>query len=210
MSTATKKIIAAVVTAAVCLAVILVALALTVWRSDDTPHIKIEDDDKPVQGQLSIVLKRERLETVTLDVNGLATLKDDKTVTDFTNSKNNVFGISDDVLVGPNCYFAASMVISNSKPYDFEYFLEIVPVNGDKLLAEQLKLTVTIDNEVVLERTLSGGLTTKVFPIVSSGTSARFTVRMEYLDVPDNDKTKNTTLTFDMTVHARLAQNKEN
>ena len=163
-------------------------------------HVTVEPPENPnypVVGELDVKLVRERLDGKILDKNnGLpkSILNDD--FTDFSASSKNVFGLDNDVLIAPGCYFSA----------DMEIWLGIVPENGGNLLVDQLELTVTIDGEIFVQRTLSDGLITKVFPSVAANEKAKFTVKLQYLDVQNNDETKNTTLAFDMTVHARLIQ----
>lgn len=199
------KLIVSIAAAVICAAVIAVTLILLSSDKDDT-HVKVDTPVAPVQGELDLKLVRERLQTVTIDSDGLPALNVNDRFTDFSHSKENIFGITEDMIIGPKCYFAANMAISNSKPYAFEYWLEIIPQDGGNLLVDQLELTVTVNDEIFIRRTLQSGLTTKAFPSVSGGETARFSVRLEYLDVQDNDLTKNTTLAFDMIVHARLIQ----
>ena len=201
-----KKLWISVAVAVVCAAIVVLSLILLFADDDVDNHIVIDKPIKPVQGELDLKLVRERLQTVTIDADGLPALNVSDRFTDFSNSKENIFGITENMLIGPKCYFAANMAISNSKPYSFEYWLEIVPQDGGNLLVDQLELTVTIEGETFVKRTLQSGLTTKIFPVVNVGETARFSVRLEYLDVQDNDLTKNTTLAFDMIVHARLIQ----
>lgn len=210
MERSNKKALWIVVAAvAVCAVAIGVTLAVVLIKPNDS-HVKIEppeNPDYPVVGELDVKLIRERLDGKVLDKsNGLPKriLNDD--FTDFSASDKNVFGLDNDVLIAPGCYFSADMAISNSKPYAFEYWLEIVPENGGNLLVDQLELTITVNGEIFVRRTLSDGLKTDVFPTVAANETAKFTVKLQYLDVQNNDETKNTTLAFDMTVHARLIQ----
>lgn len=201
-----KKLLISVVVGVVCVAAIALTLALTLGRGDGT-HVEVEKPPALVKGELDVKLVRERLQSMTVDrTNGLPAWHEDDRFADFSKSADNIFGINDDILIGPNSYFVASMAISNNKPYAFEYWLEIVPQNGDNLLVDQLELTVTIDNETFVKRTLRDGLSTKIFPAVLQNSTSRFSVKLEYLNLNENDKTKNTTLAFDLTVHARLIQ----
>lgn len=190
------------------IAAIVTVLVLTLSDKDGgMPHIKIDEGGvQIVRGELDISLMRERLETLTYDKDGLPVRGKNEALTDFSKSNKNIFGIDENIIIAPECYFKAEMAIANKKPYAFEYWIEIIPENGESLLVDQLELTVEIDGETVIRRTLQSGLETEVFPKVNSGKTGRFTVKLEYLSLQDNDKTKNTTLTFDMVVHARLAQ----
>lgn len=204
-----KALWIALAAVAACVIAIAVTLTVILTKPNDS-HVTVEPPENPnypVVGELDVKLVRERLDGKILDKNnGLpkSILNDD--FTDFSASSKNVFGLDNDVLIAPGCYFSADMEISNTKPYAFEYWLEIVPENGGNLLVDQLELTVTIDGEIFVQRTLSDGLITKVFPSVAANEKAKFTVKLQYLDVQNNDETKNTTLAFDMTVHARLIQ----
>lgn len=192
---------------AVCAAVIVAVCTTLLPKKQTNPirHVVVEENPmQTVQGELDVRLTRERLQMRTLNDRGFATDWTDETPTDFTQSKENVFGIKSNMLVGPKCRFTAAMAVTNRKPYAFAYWLEIVSI-GSGLLAEQLEFTVTIDGETCIQRTLDGGLTTDPLETVESGRTARFTVSLVYLDVADNNETKNMTLSFDMVVHARLA-----
>ena len=71
------------------------------------------------------------------------------------------------------------------------------------MLADQLELTVTVGEKFIVQP-LGEGLLTKTLATVGKGDISRFTVKIEYLNVEENDKTQNSTLAFDMAVHARL------
>lgn len=211
MSDKAKKIFFPVIIIVLCAAVIATVLAVTLpGKGAGDSHIIIEETGQGgvhvLRGELDISLMRERLETRTLDGDGLPVKSTDGTLTDFSKSRDNIFGIDDDILIGPGCYFSAQMTVENKKPYAFDYWLEIVPEKGGSLLADQLELTVIIDGETFIKRTLGSRLITEEFPKVSAGRKGKFTVKLEYLDVKDNNETKNTTLAFDMTVHAKLSQ----
>lgn len=200
-----RVLLCAVALIAACIAVVVTVCVMLFSGEDDVPHIQIEEKLPTVSaGELELGLVRERLDTVTLDKRGLPVSHTEKQPKDFSRSSENIFGINSNLLVGPGCYFSAQMALSNKKPYDFEYWLEIIPVGGDNLLADQLEFTVTIGEETFIKRTLQSGLTSKAFPVVKSGQTSRITVRLEYLNVENNDDTKNITLAFDMSVHARL------
>lgn len=198
-----KKLWLPLIIVAVCAVAIAVTLVLVLPGGGDG-GLHIVPEPGAVRGELQLRLQRERLETLTLNSRGVPTRKEDTTLTDFSTSKDNVFGIDGNILIGPGCYFTAEMAVGNQKPYAFEYWLEIVPAGGASALAGQQELTVTLDGEIFLQRTLDDGLTTDVLAKVASGQTARFTVCLKYLDVYDNDDTQNSVLMFDMAVHARL------
>lgn len=106
-------------------------------------------------------------------------------------------------MIGPGCYFTADMEISNKKQGVFEYWLEIVPVGGDRLAADKLELTVTVGGQQVVKRALSGGLTTPVLQTVQNGEKSLFTVKLAVGDIDDNSL-QGATLSFDVIAHAKL------
>lgn len=201
-----KKLWLSVAAVVICVAAITVTLVLTLRGNDDS-HVKIEPPDdgvEPIIGKLDVSLIRERLQTVTINKEGLPSLRIEDKFVDFSKSGENIFGIGEDVIIGPGCYFEASMAISNTEQYAFEYWLEITPQDGDNLLVDQLELTIQVDGEAFAKRTLSQGLITEPLSSVKTLETSRFTVRLEYLDTDNNNQTQNTTLAFDMIVHARL------
>lgn len=199
-----NRILLSALCIALCVAAI-VAVCVILFTGGDGGHIIIEEKPPEVQeGTLNLSLVREKLQTATLNERGLLVTKTDEKEKDFSKSDSNIFGIDGNVLIGPACWFQAEMAMSNKAGDPFEYWLEIVPVGGEALLADQLQLTVERDGEIVIQRTLLGGLETRVIERVEGEAVSRFTVRLEYLDVKENDETKNMTLVFDLTVHARL------
>lgn len=207
MSNVKKNVIAAVAAVAVCVAAIT-AVCLIVFGGgkNDVSHVIVEqpaEQPEVIKGELDISLVRRSLETVTLNKRGSKVKQVDSKKKDFTRSQENVFGISDQ-LIGPGCYFLSDMVIQNLKQGDFEYWIEIVPVGGGKQLADQIEITVSMGGNVTVKRILGGGLTTEILGGVKSGTESQFSVKLEYLKTDDNNQTQNSSLSFDMVVHARL------
>lgn len=203
-----KKLWISVISVVVCLAVIIGVCLAVFLPAEEGDHIVIEKPQPPTdtetpRGELEIKLVRERLDYTILDKRGCLYEDNDPKSIDFSKSKDNIFGLSPDMLVGPGCYFSADMVIENTKGYAFEYWLEITPEDGEHLLADQLELTVTVGEKVIVQP-LGEGLLTKTLATVGKGDVSRFTVKIEYLNVEENDKTQNSTLAFDMAVHARL------
>lgn len=200
------KILISTIAIVICLAFIVIVCVVLFKKDPDGGHIKIEDGigTEVNKGELEVRLIRERLDTITLNDMGFPTPHVNTNEVDFSKSTANIFGIDSKLMVGPGCRFTAQMLIQNTKGYDFEYWIEIVPQNGKNLLAEQLELTVTIDGENVVKRTLDGGLVTQPLARVEKNAQHRFTAGLEYLSVSDNNQTQNVTLAFDMTIHARL------
>lgn len=201
-----KSLLVSVIVAIICAAVITAVCVVLLLPEETGEHIKIEDNPtvEVNRGELEIKLIRERLDYIILDKRGSLTEDCDEKSKDFSKSNENIFGITSDILVGPGCYFSAAMLISNVKGYSFEYWLEITPEDAEHLLAEQLEMTVSIGEEVLVKRTLGSGLLTEPLLTVNNDEQSRFTVKLEYLNVDNNDETQNATLAFDMVVHARL------
>lgn len=199
-----KKLWIPVAAIALCLVAVAVVCIVLFAGKRQGGHLKIEDGVGEVRGELSVSLVRERLERTLLDEYGFLATKKDEKPKDFSSSKANIFEIETAGVVAPGCRFAADMAISNAKPYAFEYWIEIVILGGDPVLADRWELTVKEGGRECARQTLRGGLTTGVVARVDSGEISRFTASLEYLQTENADDTKNKTLSFDLTVHARL------
>lgn len=204
---AKKHILIAVAVVAVCVVAVVIALVMLLApeQSQLPNHIVVEQRPTTSTGELSLKLVRQKLTTKTLNSRGIAVEREDNKAKDFSTSRQNIFGIDSDMLIGPSCFFQAEMTVTNTKPYDFEYWLEITPKDGKTLLADQIVFTVTADGQELIDRSLADGLTTPVTAVSGSGgAQSRFTARLEYIDVQNNNETQNSTLAFDMVVHVRL------
>ena len=203
-----KKFWISLSVAVACAAAITVTLCVLLIKPDvgGINHIVIEPSDPQVnRGELEISLVREKLVTRTLKQSGYIDLHTDETRVDFSKSSANIFGITGNMTVGPGCYFESYMAISNAKEASFEYWLEIKPSGGDRLLADQLELTVKVGEELIVDgEKLGEGLTTAPIARTEYGKVSRFTARLTYIHSEDNNDTQNSTLAFDMVVHARL------
>lgn len=197
----------AITLCAVIIAVVCVVVFVLPKDGDGIDHIQIEKPvtpNAPSRGELKLRLVRERLEMKTLNTeHGYPYLSSDGTPKDFSSTKENIFGLDGDKLIGPGCYFKAEMAVSNQAEGAFEYWLEIVTLGGEKLAA-QLELTIETDGAIIERQTLDGGFTSKPLPAVASGKTSRFVATLTYLKTVDNNETQNTTLAFDMSVHSRL------
>lgn len=169
-------------------------------------------------GDLSITLKRTELVKTTLDDSGyLVTLEPNKTVENFTGSKDeNVFGIESDEKLVPGSKFVAKMQIENHSDVAFGYWLEIVctdKASGENL-AKQLKVSVNTGSEksgFVGNGLVVRGANDDCIDELEIGEVKTFTVTVEFvdsfissngLDYYDNDLAQNENLDFDLIVHA--------
>ena len=178
-------------------------------------------------GDLNVTLLRTKLDTYSVDKNtGFLhnTPTNTETVDFSTPTARNVFDIvkGQDLIV-PCSWYEATMEIGNNTIYAtsdvaFSYWIEIKLDTKDLSekeiqdlkLDEQIKITVTsklgTSEEKSEWQTLDKGLTigSEQGPIstVAKGSSESFKVKMEFLDVDDNNLAKTQSLNFDLIVHA--------
>lgn len=163
-------------------------------------------------GSMNVELYRVNLHSKVMDENG-----NDKEIinperVDFTNElAENIFGLEGTAKVVPGCYFAATMEIVNSGgDVAFNYFVEIRLSGGAaNELASQLRLVVEVDGQeprsaLLSELTDGMQLGSAEDPIgqILLNQSAQFVVRLEFVDVPDNNSAQEQTVSFDLIVHA--------
>lgn len=159
-------------------------------------------------GSMDITLWRTNLTTRTLD-NSTGYLVDntDETDRDFSDTRDNVFGIvADETLVVPGCYFDAEMKISNGCDVAFIWWVEIVLNGSTNSLAEQLRVTVTVGTEVYsayLSETLHLGDATTPNGTLAKNENSVFNVKVEFIDDNAvNNAAQDKTVDFDLIVHA--------
>lgn len=168
-------------------------------------------------GYLNISLQRVFLEYSVLNERGVLDVIVDDTVCDFTevNAKN-MFGIdAKDVKIVPGSYFDAKLRIINdnsdptSKDYSnvaFDYSVEIVLADGyNNNLARQMQVVITNNEGVTITKKLSelsGGNTFMVGTLLAGERSQDFNIRVEFLDVVDNNSAQGQTAVFDLVVRA--------
>ena len=169
-------------------------------------------------GDMNITLTRTKLVTYSLDgQTGYLRETEDSTRIDFSDpTDRNVFDIEDGARIVPCSYYEATMEVANSKATSdtaFAYWIEIkldtTQLTEEQLgtlkLDEQMKITV-VSNAGTIERTLDQGLIigSKDDPIgiLETNTSDTFDVKVEFLDLPDNNAAKSQNLKFDLVVYA--------
>lgn len=168
-------------------------------------------------GYLNITLERVFLEYSVLNERGVLDVIVDDTVCDFTEvSAKNVFGIdAKDVKIVPGSYFDAKLRITNdnsdptSKDYSnvaFDYSVEIVLADGyNNNLATQMQVVITNNEGVSVTKKLSelsGGNTFMVGTLLAGERSQDFNIRVEFLDVVNNNEAQGQTAVFDLIVRA--------
>lgn len=200
MAKASKKLLLAFLTIAVCLA-LLAAGTYALFSREFTLKNHL------VAGNLNVTLTRTNLETVTLGTDGHLVFATDEEPKDFTNAVDeNLFGLEDGVVVAPGCAFTADLELKNDGTVAFSYWLEVVTdeTSGNEL-ASQLKVKLTAGSESqesTLETGLSIGSEEAGIGVVVVGKSAEFTVSVTFADDENNNAAMNQSVKFDIVIHA--------
>lgn len=201
MAKASRKLLLALLTIAVCIA-LLVAGTYALFSADFpvTNHL--------AAGNLSATLVRDNLETVTLNAGGNLTSTTDGRDKDFTNASsenNNLFDLAEGVCVAPGCRFTADMVLTNTGTVAFSYWIEVVLKSEANAFAAQLTVSVT-SADVTAKEPLAEGITLgsegEGLGVVIVGSSARFSLSVEFSDLENNNDAQDQMVEFDMIVHA--------
>lgn len=216
--------------------VVLVCLAVIVGGTFALFTDKVQVRHHLKAGKLDITLIRTNLKTTTLD-NSTGYLVDKSNPQDVDFSKttvdddDNIFDITDDLILVPGTSFEAEMMIGNNVGTDdvdghasnvaYAYWIEIVFEDPeDKLaLADQLKVTVndtthnksvskylSVDSEDEDEDPDDGltlGSSTDPIGTLAVGGSASFTVTVVFEDLKSgNNSAMNDEVSFDLVVNA--------
>ncbi len=199
MEKASRKLLLAFLTIAVC-------IALLIGGTYALFSAQIGVENHLVAGNLSATLVRENLETVSLAENGHLTRTTNGEDKDFTNAgKNNLFDLEEGVKIAPGCRFTADMVLTNNGSVAFSYWIEVKLKGDSNVLAEQLKVTVKTgetQTEKFLKDGLSVGSEADGIGVVEVGANAQFSVSVEFLDLDTNNDAQNQTVEFDFVVYA--------
>lgn len=209
---------ALIVSGSVILLCMTVIIGMTWALFTDTHTIK----NHLKAGDLDITLERIGLTKHTLNEHGYFASVE-YTATDaywnFSNSTpRDVFDIQTDEKIVPLTEYTAEMKISNQSDVAFKYWMEIVTVKGpdgqisSEKLAEQLEVTVTLQNEdgttktTRLNKGLYVGSETDAVGVLGIDGYEKFTVTVKFLDDSgeafDNDSVQGTDVYFDLVVHA--------
>lgn len=190
-------------------ALILCCLVPVIGASYGLFEKTISTENHLVSGSLEVSLVRKRLTSYNIDGSGHFVNKVDETEKDFTQSTgDNIFGIGSDALVAPGSSFTAEMQITNNGDVAFFYYVEVFfdSVISDAGFASMLKLSVTSGSGESRETLIKDGLTLgeddSGLGVVTVGASEIFTVKLEYLNDPQNNKAQNKFVKFDLRVHA--------
>ncbi len=202
MAKASRKLLLALLTIAVCLALLAAGTyALFSREFTATNHL--------VAGNLNITLTRTNLETKTLGANGHLVTSTDPNEKDFTNADGeNIFGLEDGAVIAPGCEFTAALKLTNEGTVAFSYWLEVVVTDGSQgeALARQLKVKLTEDGKPPRESAVGTGFTigseTDGIGVVLVKESAQFSVSVEFSDLENNNEAKGQSLKFDIVIHA--------
>lgn len=203
MAKASRKLLLALLTIAVCLALLVAGTyALFSREFTSTNHL--------VAGNLNIKLTRTRLETKTLGAEGYLVTSTNADEKDFTNADGeNIFDLKDGAVIAPGCEFTADLKLTNEGSVAFSYWLEVVVTDSSQgeALAQQLKVKLTAADGT---KTQSGSVSTG-FSIGSEtdgigtvivGESAQFSVSVEFPDLDENNDARDQSVKFDIVIHA--------
>lgn len=168
-------------------------------------------------GKLDVTLQRTNLSYSVINEEGVfETVKDDKTVVDFTDATGeNAFGLdSTTTLIAPGSYFDSEMTITNNGNVAFNYTVKIVLKDGtDEVFAKQLKvITTDAEGNVAAEKMLSDYANGVVISNGNIGVSTTgdplsetFKVYVEFVDITankDNNNAMDKNVFFDIVVEA--------
>lgn len=199
MAKVSRKLLLALLTIAVC-------IALLIGGTYALFSTQIGVENHLVAGNLSATLVRDSLTTVSLGENGHLTRTTNGEDKNFTNAgKNNLFDLTDAVRIAPGCSFTADMVLTNNGSVAFSYWIEVKLKGDSNALAEQLQVTVKtgdVQTEKFLKDGLSVGSEAKGIGIVEVGASANFSVSVEFVDLDTNNDAQDQTVSFDFVVYA--------
>lgn len=188
-----------------CLAIV-VGASLSVLTGSVTLTVHLQSGSI---GGLS--LTRTSLTSRVLTDEGYLETTTDSTEKSFTEaSQDNIFGIAEDDYIVPCCYYEAEMRLTNQSNVAVGYWLALVFEGDANALAEQLYLTVTA-GETVFQDFIGGyyaagslavGGENDVLASVPVGSSAQFTVKIQFDDNTENNAAQNQNVSFDLVVYA--------
>lgn len=190
---------------------IIIGMAFALFSDTDSVYNHLQ------AGDLSITLKRVKLEKTDLRGGSLSTTVNDSVVnfTDSTTADRNVFDIlATDKLV-PGCKYVATMQVENYSDATFGYWIAVKcsDETKDTSLAKQLWVTVE-SGDTKAENFVGNSLTVDgegrgYIGYVAIGEAASFTVTVEFLDsdnskyeIDPNDLAQSESLEFDLVVYA--------
>lgn len=162
-------------------------------------------------GELNIKLYRDKLTSAVLNDSGILELSTNNARTDFTNvTTENVFGLTDGVKIAPGSKFEAVLTLDNVGDVAVNYYLEF-KLGGDvNELAQQLRLTLSIEGKSEVSVMLSElgkkftwGSENSPLGQVALSSSGSFVVALEFVDNSGvNNDAQGQEISFDLIVHA--------
>ena len=202
MAKASRKLLLALLTNAVCLALLAAGTyALFSREFPITNHL--------VAGNLNITLTRTGLETTTLGASGHLVTTTDPNEKDFTNADGeNIFELKDGAVIAPGCKFTAQLKLTNAGTVAFSYWLEVVVTDSSQgeALAQQLKVKLTTESGESQDGSVSTGFSigseTDGIGVVDVDKSAQFSVSVEFPDLENNNDARDQSVKFDIVIHA--------
>ena len=166
-------------------------------------------------GTMKATLKRVQLDVTKLDDEGVLRAFDtDYSIVNFTNSTDtNVFGLTSEEKIAPCTKLSAKMELSNLSDVAFTYYIKIQQTDieagtpSDATLLEQLNVSVTVDGSTKTgsEKLADGlqiGAPDDVIGTVKVGSTATFTVTVEFLNLSTNNDAQGKQVAFDLIVYA--------
>ena len=215
MTTKKRSILLTVLTLMLCVA--LIAGGTYALFSD-----KVTLQNHMQAGELDVKLYRAKLVAKALNpATGLLTSgTPDTTIIDFSNPENNgvnVFGLTENDKIVPECVYTADMLIKNETDVAFGYWIELVfdsslYTGNNAELANQLEVTVTVTDENGEAKRLTDsaavfGSDTAPIGILTKEVGkdeATFTISVKFvgLDHAVNNKAQGGEIYFDIVVHA--------
>lgn len=162
-------------------------------------------------GNLDVLLTRTNLVYTELTTDGdlkEVTLKDERNFTKPTDK--NVFGLDSTsampISIVPGSYFEATMKITNQGNVAFDYTVDFTLTEATKFLAEQIQITITKTDGTMIENTRLSEYIASNTGIsaghLKAGKDATFIVRVDFLDLKDNNSVMNGEVKFDLLVSA--------
>lgn len=166
-------------------------------------------------GTLEISLVRTKLTKTELTADGYLKTNTDTETTDFssTNTTNeNVFGITDGMLVVPGSSYQADLKLTNGGSVAFTYLVELKIIEGGSTaLADQLIITAGKSEAAATPKKLSDVANGLIFdgelaaPTPETNTAVNFFVKVEFVNDTEtdaNNAAKNGEVKFDIVVSA--------
>lgn len=206
MSKRIRAITLCSITALCCLALIVVGTYAMFSETVQAPnHLQA--------GELKVRLYRDKLACVLLTDEGLLKEFENNNRLEFTKEVTNIFGLNEGSRIVPGCDFEATFTLENCGNVAINYYLEFV-FQGEKELAEQLELTLSVgsEKETIRLSQLGDNYTwgSAVAPLgrVLLDSAGTFSVELEFVDDNTvNNDAQNQKVAVDMIVHAIQATN---